>query len=591
MDELYARLTTVNEGIREALCGLACCDPGFKHVVQTDLGAARERMGRAALWRELKKTLEEEQEALRASIAALSRPRLRALNILDLPGEVLSEAFAHVRGPLALHKEDSSVFECKNESSTPIKNVRLVCRRFHDAGTHLLLRYVRVDMDPESIARLLEISRHPILRKAVHGIKLSLNFYSTTLARNFNTFISFSLTQLRKELRRLQDLREWKTVEKDIRQLEFYIRKASFISHAWETLLNPAIFLSPFESKDRTSYQQLLRDTHSEYQRRYAIQERLRQSGSFVRAIGAAFANMPQASKVEVCGGHWMDRVDITFDQLRSDAAMREALILPIPWDDAMALGLQKAPLDVLVDLPMAIGDAGGRLTHLALRVPSVQSYGLLAQSEQKLGRLAGAVRSLAVLDFSFRAVPNRLWMPRTPEFDNLTRYLAVLLGAPGLHELRLDFSHLWDSALTDLTIPPDFSLGPVLRIRPWHGLRRLHLYYMPLELAELEEFLARRRRPLEMIDLTSVRLLSGTWREALDVLRAHYGGYLTLDAPSGAECDDMTWDEKNRIFGKASKWASHAGRSRAEQYITGLAGQQGNPFLEHEILGVMVAE
>lgn len=46
------------------------------------------------------------------------------------------------------------------------------------------------------------------------------------------------------------------------------------------------------------------------------------------------------------------------------------------------------------------------------------------------------------------------------------------------------------------------------------------------------------------------VRLLSGIWAEALEVLREKSYDVLRLFDPQGAECDDLPYEELAKVFG-----------------------------------------
>lgn len=113
------------------------------------------------------------QSSLRFRINELSRPYLRKLSILDLPDEILLEIFEHVEnfdldgGPLPYSYND--------RGRKDIKNTRLVCQRFCDVSSQLLVRVVRVYFNEASLARLDEISRHPTIAKGVRAVGVVLN--------------------------------------------------------------------------------------------------------------------------------------------------------------------------------------------------------------------------------------------------------------------------------------------------------------------------------------------------------------------------------------------------------------------------------
>jgi hypothetical protein len=65
---------------------------------------------------------------------------------------------------------------------------------------------------------------------------------------------------------------------------------------------------------------------------------------------------------------------------------------------------------------------------------------------------------------------------------------------------------------------------------------------------------------------MNSVRLLSGSWREALDALREKQPRIALFTEAYGAECDGMTEEEYNRVFKKEMFGC----RTEAAAYISG---------------------
>jgi hypothetical protein len=73
-----------------------------------------------------------------------------------------------------------------------------------------------------------------------------------------------------------------------------------------------------------------------------------------------------------------------------------------------------------------------------------------------------------------------------------------------------------------------------------------------------------------------ATHLLSGTWAEALDVLRRK-ARYTTIEYPSGGELEDMPKEDREDIFLRQK--GRRNSDSKAEQYIAGRIEQ--NPLRE----------
>lgn len=97
---------------------------------------------------------------LQDDMQSWGRQPTRLLHILDLPNEILGEICAHVRGapsePLEL-----GYINYLDGGQEAIKSTRLVCRKFCEASSHLLLTIISVSMTLSSLAHLDKVSRHP----------------------------------------------------------------------------------------------------------------------------------------------------------------------------------------------------------------------------------------------------------------------------------------------------------------------------------------------------------------------------------------------------------------------------------------------
>ena len=124
------------------------------------------------------------QSDIRCDIHKQSRPYLRKLDILDFPNEMLLGIFELVEGCEILSFRDA--FDVNRED---MKNIRLVCRRFCAASSHLLVRNVRVTFNEASLVHLEEVSRHPTIAKGVRSILVTFDLYNRSFL-DFERFIS-----------------------------------------------------------------------------------------------------------------------------------------------------------------------------------------------------------------------------------------------------------------------------------------------------------------------------------------------------------------------------------------------------------------
>lgn len=158
---LWTHLREANSDIKFARCRLEeartiqlhvwdLLDDGLsRHALQPLLDMSRQHVTKQT---EDMLKLEERRDNIRLAINEQLRPLLRPLTVLDLPDEVLMHIFDYVRGETGMH--DLDFFDHRTGDVKQVKNLRLTCRRFCDASSHLLMYYVKVEMTPQSIAYL-----------------------------------------------------------------------------------------------------------------------------------------------------------------------------------------------------------------------------------------------------------------------------------------------------------------------------------------------------------------------------------------------------------------------------------------------------
>jgi len=96
---------------------------------------------------------------------------------LRLPDEVLLKIFGLVE-VLEYDTEAKLVMADRNDDTiADIQNCRLVCRKFRDLASEVLVRVVRVDIGRPSIAKLDEMSRHPGISKGVRSVRICQGIY------------------------------------------------------------------------------------------------------------------------------------------------------------------------------------------------------------------------------------------------------------------------------------------------------------------------------------------------------------------------------------------------------------------------------
>jgi len=267
-------------------------------------------------------------------------------------------------------------------------------------------------------------------------------------------------------------------------------------------------------------------------------------------------------------------RVDLHYF-VYSEESLTQRLLLPINFDEARYYQLAGPPSGLLSTLPVGIHNAGVSLTHLHIEVSPLRDYTTFASTQPKLRALTASAQSLKDFSFVCRGMDADLFPIRSESnIDGLKKFLMALLDTSSLSEFLINLDSLWDNETQ-----PSFGFGLIIHFRTWPNLDSFHTSTLPLRLAELERFVNHLPRALRYIELKATRLLGGTWAEALDALKQQSGRGWSIDIPSGGECDTMSKEENQAIFG--TSYETWDDDSLANKYLHGVLKE--NPLRERE--------
>lgn len=521
----------------------------------------------------LKPLLEELRGSIRKAVNVSSRPSIRPLHILDLPDEILSQIFLHVKG---FHQHRWAFFEY---SDSHVKDIRLTCRRFCDASSHLLVHFLRVEMTRESLARFREISRHPTIRKGVQAVRVYTHFYSPKMANNIRIFGQYHIEKLNETTGHFESGIEQKMYDNpkfEARAREA-VRKMRELILPWQDLLYldwPGITASGYAKlrqradEEKSGHLKVLLKAHECYRQRFSYQQIAIKSGSFIASVSSAMARMPVANRLEL---HDREppfsiprRKPTYFEQAEDHEALIKHITNPVEWEEAWLSNLGTPPAKIFLQLPAAIHKAGGMITSLSIKLTPPEDYSIFALSKDSQRDLSIAMQRLKEFEFHPESVSGSRVVPvrEEDEIKNLVDFLIAVIDTNTLGRLDLWCHFLWENERV-----PHSNLGPIISLRPWKNLDTINLHAFPLRLENLKQFVHNLQKAPSYMSLSDCHLLSGTWAEALDVLRRKTK-HISFSDPKGAECDDMTHAEKKAIF--ESKGKRTMDTSLAEDYLRG---------------------
>ncbi|KIN05432.1 hypothetical protein OIDMADRAFT_101997 [Oidiodendron maius Zn] len=538
--------------------------------------------------KQIKCKVESLHGSMREVANASSRSRIRPLKILDLPDELLRKIFANFRNQSASNEDYFFIPDFGNWGTVKdIKNIRLTCRRFCNTSSHLLLRHIDVAMSPSSLAHLEEVACHPLLSKGIQAVRVHLNYFSVDIATNILFFSLLAIEYLEGTLD-IHRFEYQQDSDKTIfgippEKLGPAIEKAELISEAWSDFLhvlqdsdrNPDIIREEIAKSKEVAG---LASAHKIYRQKYLAQESLLKEDTFVRAVVTAMSKMPTAKRLFV-GDTFRDFHNGRYDYVKPFVDAVEDLeglaaagtVWPQSWDVARSNQLDDQPKEILLQLLLSVFNNGIPINYLCVELSPATELSIPATKEQ-LQQLTAGTERLRVFDF-------RCFAPETnrgptvdhgpEEIASLGSIISACMGGKALRRLDVDL----DLTLHESGPQPPASMGSLLALRQCPDLRILQLSHYPLHVSELKTFLIGLNGPLQ-ITLESVLLLSGTWAEALDLIRAKTSWGSVTD-PRGAECDDMSEEEIQAIFGE--RFASHGKEGKATQYVLGYTDE--NPL------------
>ena len=452
-----------------------------------------------------------------------------------------------------------------------IMNVRLSCRRFCSASSHLLIRYARVEMNLASLSRLEELSRHPLLREGVRAVLFNLCYYSSVLALDIREFAGYVLQKFR-----IQHDNQLETSSPaDAMSDEAFPENAK---HARTIIDSWQLFVDDVKSDDpeMLKRQLVLWKAHAEYQQRYFQQQRLRISGTFLRSVSTIISALPNATEFRVHddGFRMSMRGLVPFSQIHDEQALVDGMLLPHAWEKDTHF-LDDPPFQVLFRLPGFLHRAGVTINAIEyeLVIEDQDQDSAVEQdlpSEKDLHDITLAVQKLKRLDLCRRnSITSNSWMPEEPDDMKYTgKYIAAHLATASIQKLSLNLRSLWD---WEENFSADFSILGILNLQSYPYLTCLSLSWITLDLVDLKHLFDPILVPLRSLSFDRVYLVTGDWREALGILRSKGSKLTTLIDLYGAECDSLPEVDRRAIFGgPIERPLNGLWTSKAEDYVRG---------------------
>ncbi len=468
----------------------------------------------------------------------------KPVHILDFPSETLAQIFGYLRvmpyrnGPL-----NTGAGRYPDGSSKDIKTIRLVCQRFYGASSHLLLPIVSVSMTRDSLARLDQISRSPLIARGVREVQVNLAIFASNLANFLHLYF------MPHQWNQISHVAYWEShadggifSEWD-RDAEIEAAtKCAKLQISW-TKLSLEAPNSELDDADQMNIITVL-CAYGLYQQAYFEQEQMRSDGSFSRAIADSVARMPAARSLcfDDSDSYTRPRAATFAELIQTPDLMIEEMVQPLPWSALLAPG-NEIPSELLSQIPLAIHRAGVMLTDVEYRIAPIGNFSRLVSNDTDLDGLKASMQQLK--SFTFRPKYQGHLVFYEDEMEPLNNFLRAFIDTDSIQDISIH-----------VKVPPSrielpvMGTGSLLSSRSWPRLQYVH-FEGPLHLTEIRGFFAKAQTEIILI-LESVYLMSGSWADLLDVMRTNtqQGNTVVINGLcGGAECDTMSGIAKSRIF------------------------------------------
>ncbi|KAK4445130.1 hypothetical protein QBC34DRAFT_473014 [Podospora aff. communis PSN243] len=423
----------------------------------------------------------------------------KSISLMSLPNEILLDVFGFTYLGKGDYRRHCDHPDYPDQKGSDVKNCRLVCRRFHDISSRLLISSVAIDCRISSLARLDAISRHPIIAKGVESIQVSLAVFTPSVGASLVDLIS---------------------------RYQLAIKPSHPIHSAWGKLRQ---FLQHEDSKvadENILHLLFFKMVQKAYRQLCEEQDFLSQSGNFAKLASPAILRMP---RVRMLSFH--DNLPLSNRDDHKDMAelLEERCRHTFCPDGIIARGFDNRPTWLAVELPAALQAAGASIEAVDIRFGTFKSDPFCLPASSTVGPRDAAAN---LRTFSLKVSDE----PSLSSHAHISSYLSAFTSAGKLESLYLELqqwhmSDTMDARVLELTTK-------VLTDCRLENVRELKFAYVMFDFAAFEKFLSKRVPALKSLGLVRVGFFDderrGTaWPQALEILRRKSLDAVKLQQPS----------------------------------------------------------
>ncbi|CRG90143.1 hypothetical protein PISL3812_07185 [Talaromyces islandicus] len=479
------------------------------------------------------------------------------MNLQDLPNEILALCFGAL-----------------NEISD-LTASRLVCKKLADICAPMLwCDGLTVTLETRSLARLQFISQNPAFATLVKTLTFDLSFYDEQYAGSYGIYAYFIVERLRKE---------FGTIQQDSqRDSPWYTPQREILSHVAGELETELAQVEQEYSRAKA----LMTAFHAKYHRLFDDQQRAIHEFADTHRTASMLRRLINLRSIKIVdeppNPFWTieedelllhevlnDIITRSFD--RSVSVMRnlftaavmqgfkekrpgfEELVYNIFMHRCLLkFGLKDDPrpgdrsqsqiAPVLVNTFKTMAESSRVLDSVALNITAPKDMTTLSMTNSELEYVRRTVKGTRTVDVSVTPWTRSSTLGQNRSLDEwkcMKQLISALCnGHKNVEHLRINLH-----GYPDPSIVPEISAGQFLHLK-WENLRSLDLCSVPFHETEFANMIRRLPESLQSLHLNEIYLLSGSWAEAIDSLRALRLRDLYFRWPCGGEYGGRDYEE-----------------------------------------------
>lgn len=408
--------------------------------------------------------------------------------------------------------------------------------------------------------------------------------YQSSFDSSLSEFAELQNARLLEQIQSLQSLSDERLPNSE-QAVSRRIDRLNRIRRAWSN----SILDNPTE--EDLHFKRLLESGFEEFTKRFFQQRETLEHGDFVQSVKLALPKLQAVRHMSICDEdgdlpvHSRRGSQISSDVgSLDDEQLFESLSRwePMSYEDEEYIDLTGDATFLIPSLLAGFDTMNFRQLY-SLDIEISKSLCLVELGVPSLkydSKIEAAMQNLKAFRFIHRG-------PVSPRkinhIEGLRDFLGSIIVAESLECLHIE-TNLWNDK--ESTLGPDqLPLVSLIKARvDWPKLSSVLLDTLHIEHSDLMHLLrcvdsARRG----YVGLRKIHLMDGSWATILDLLRERHS-WANLASPSGAECEAMSLEEYERIFGPYSPIDNRTqeeevspGPTEAESYIRGW--QDNNPL------------